>query len=122
MIPGPVVVGDDTRLSQVFSNLLTNAAKYTPAGGQIMVGSETDGESVRVWVRDSGMGIRAEMLPKVFELFTQESQAIDRSEGGLGLGLAIVHSLVTMHGGTVTAESAGEGLGSTFTVTLPLPA
>lgn len=121
MTPGLVVVGDDTRLSQVFSNLLTNAAKYTPAGGQITVGSETDdGENVQIWVRDSGIGIRPEMLPKVFELFSQESQTIDRSEGGLGLGLAIVHSLVAMHGGKVVAESAGEGLGSTFTVTLPL--
>jgi PAS domain S-box-containing protein len=122
MTPGLFVVGDETRLSQVFSNLLTNAAKYTPAGGQIVVGSERAGDQARVWVSDSGMGIRAEMLPRVFELFAQERQTIDRSEGGLGLGLAIVHSLVTMHGGTVVAESAGEGLGSTFTVTLPLPA
>jgi PAS domain S-box-containing protein len=120
LTPGVAVVGDETRLSQVFSNLLTNAAKYTPRGGQITVGSDTDGQHVRIWVRDSGIGIRAEMLPRVFELFSQERQTIDRSEGGLGLGLAIVHSLVAMHGGSVEAASEGEGQGSTFTVTLPL--
>ncbi len=120
MTPGLAVMGDETRLGQVFSNLLTNAAKYTPAGGKITVGSGACGERVRIWVRDSGIGIRPEMLPRVFDLFSQEQQTIDRSEGGLGLGLAIVHSLVTMHGGSVEAASDGEGLGSTFTVTLPL--
>ncbi|MFT3926127.1 MAG: PAS domain-containing protein [Myxococcales bacterium] len=118
--PNLIVMGDETRLAQVFSNLITNAAKYTPAGGEIEIGSAFRNGSVSVWIRDTGVGIRPEMLPKVFELFMQERQTIDRSEGGLGLGLAIVHSLVSMHGGTVTAESDGLGLGSTFTVSFPL--
>jgi PAS domain S-box-containing protein len=113
------VDGDPFRLSQVVSNLLTNAAKYTPPGGQITVRAElVDGEVV-LRVRDTGIGITPEMLPRVFDLFIQERQAIDRSQGGLGLGLTIVRSLVERHGGSVLAYSEGLGRGSEFVVRLP---
>jgi CheY-like chemotaxis protein len=111
--------GDATRLSQVVSNLLTNAAKYTPAGGHITVrGSEEQGQVV-LRVRDTGIGIAADALPHVFDLFVQERQALDRSHGGLGLGLTIVRNLVEHHGGTVSASSEGRGAGSEFVVRLP---
>jgi PAS domain S-box-containing protein len=116
---GLVVDGDAARLAQVFSNLLTNAAKYTDPGGRIsVVGSRVDGEIV-VSVADTGIGIAPDILPTVFEMFVQERQSSARSLGGLGLGLSIVRSLVTMHGGTVTASSPGRGHGSTFVVKLP---
>ncbi|MEP6593150.1 MAG: ATP-binding protein [Acidobacteriota bacterium] len=116
---GLAVEGDPARLAQVVANLLTNAAKYTESGGTIEVnGSAADGE-VRLEVTDTGIGIGPEMLPRVFDLFMQERQGIDRSEGGLGLGLAIVRSLVSAHGGSVTAASRGAGFGATFTVELP---
>jgi CheY-like chemotaxis protein len=104
----------------VFANLLTNAAKYTPRGGDIAIDVERSGAAACVRVRDTGIGIRAEMLPRVFDLFAQERQALDRSEGGLGLGLSIVKSLVELHGGKVEARSGGRGLGSEFSVHLPL--
>jgi signal transduction histidine kinase/DNA-binding response OmpR family regulator len=110
---------DPARLAQVISNLLTNAAKYTPPGGRIRVSAALEGESVVLRVRDTGMGIDAAMLPRIFDLFTQDRQAIDRAQGGLGLGLAIVRSLVTLHGGTVSASSEGRGRGSEFVVRLP---
>ena len=111
--------GDSTRLSQVVSNLLTNAAKYTPPGGHITIrGPRNDGEVV-LRVRDTGMGIAPDVLPRVFDLFVQERQAIDRSQGGLGLGLTIVRNLVERHGGTVSAHSDGPGTGSEFVVRLP---
>jgi PAS domain S-box-containing protein len=111
--------GDATRLSQVVSNLLTNAAKYTPAGGHITVrGAEEQGHVV-LRVRDTGIGIAADALPHVFDLFVQERQALDRSHGGLGLGLTIVRNLVEHHGGTVSASSEGRGAGSEFVVRLP---
>jgi CheY-like chemotaxis protein/anti-sigma regulatory factor (Ser/Thr protein kinase) len=113
------VDGDAARLAQVVSNLLTNAAKYTEPGGQIVVAAGRDGDAVALSVRDSGVGIDADMLPRVFDLFTQAPQNLDRSQGGLGIGLAIVRSLVMLHGGTVTAASAGPGRGSTFTIRLP---
>lgn len=116
---GLEVQGDPTRLSQIFANLLMNAAKYTPAKGRIQVRGERIGHSARIRIRDNGVGIRPEMLPRIFERFVQERQALDRSEGGLGLGLAIVRSLVALHGGNVEAESAGAGLGSEFSVYLP---
>ncbi|HRI51476.1 MAG TPA: ATP-binding protein [Pseudomonadota bacterium] len=116
---GLLVDGDPTRLAQVLANLLTNAAKYTEPGGHIAVAGRREGEQVVITVSDDGMGISAEILPHIFELFMQERQALDRSSGGLGLGLAIVRSLVTMHGGTVDAVSAGRGCGSVFTVRLP---
>ena len=113
------VKGDATRLSQVISNLLTNAAKYTPPGGRITIRTEPEDGQVVVRVRDTGMGIAPEVLPRVFDLFVQERQAIDRSQGGLGLGLTIVRNLVERHGGTVSASSEGPGKGSEFVVRLP---
>lgn len=117
--PGLAVEGDLTRLAQVFANLLTNAAKYTPSGGTVTVSARGDGGDVVVSVRDNGIGMHPEMLPRVFDLFTQERQALDRSQGGLGLGLAIVRSLVEAHGGQVTARSEGPDRGSEFIVRLP---
>ncbi len=119
---GLVVNADSSRLAQVIANLLTNAAKYTEPGGQVSVAAARDGGEVVLRVRDSGTGISAEMLPKVFDLFVQERQSLDRSQGGLGLGLTIVRSLVALHGGTVAAESRGRGQGSEFTIRLPLVA
>ncbi|MFT3926695.1 MAG: PAS domain S-box protein [Myxococcales bacterium] len=116
------VEGDSTRLRQVFANLLNNAAKYTPAGGDIEIGGKVVDGQAHVWVRDNGVGLRAEIMPFVFDLFVQEQQNLDRADGGLGLGLAIVRSLVTLHGGSVEAQSAGQGKGSTFIVMLPLAA
>jgi signal transduction histidine kinase len=116
---GLAIRGDPVRLSQVVSNLLTNAAKYTPPGGEIAVRAEQDEADVVLRVRDTGVGIAADVLPRVFDLFVQERQAIDRSQGGLGLGLTIVRNLVERHGGTVSAHSAGLGLGSEFVVRLP---
>jgi CheY-like chemotaxis protein len=120
---GLVVDGDLGRLAQVVSNLLTNASKYSDPGTTIHVAAErTPGEEgwIRLRVRDEGVGIAPEMLEKIFELFVQQQQSLDRSKGGLGLGLAIVRSLVELHGGRVRAESAGPGRGSEFSVDLPL--
>lgn len=117
---GLVVDGDAQRLTQVVANLLTNAAKFTPAEGEVSVTATRAGDRVSLAVRDRGAGISAALLPRVFELFVQGEQGLSRSRGGLGLGLALVKSLVEMHGGTVRAESEGEGHGSVFTVTLPL--
>jgi PAS domain S-box-containing protein len=116
---GLLVKGDADRLSQVVTNLLTNAAKYTPDHGSIHVAAEREGATVTLRIRDNGIGITPEMLPRVFDLFAQELQAIDRSRGGLGLGLAIVRSLVAMHGGAVIARSDGLGKGSEFVLELP---
>jgi CheY-like chemotaxis protein/anti-sigma regulatory factor (Ser/Thr protein kinase) len=113
---------DRTRLSQVLSNLLNNAAKYTPQGGRIVVSAERDGHHAIVRVADTGVGIPAEMLPKIFDMFTQVGASLDRSQGGLGIGLTLVKRLVEMHGGTVRARSAGAGKGSEFAVRLPLAA
>ena len=119
-LPGGLFVdGDATRLAQVVANLLNNAAKYTEPGGHLFIGGERRGESVVLTVRDDGIGIAPEMLPRVFDLFVQERQALDRAQGGLGLGLAIVRSLVQLHGGAVQVRSDGMGKGSEFTVTLP---
>ncbi len=110
---------DEVRLIQVFSNLLTNAAKYTKPGGKIrIVGRVVDGQ-VEVQVQDSGIGIPQEMLDDVFSLFMQVERSLDRAHGGLGVGLALVRQLVELHGGTVAAESSGCDRGSTFTVRLP---
>jgi signal transduction histidine kinase len=110
---------DPTRLEQIVVNLLTNAAKYTPRGGKVWLEARTDGNEVVCSVRDNGMGIPADALGEMFELFAQGPRSIARSEGGLGLGLTIARTLVEMHGGTITAESAGEGKGSKFIVRLP---
>jgi signal transduction histidine kinase/ActR/RegA family two-component response regulator len=117
--PEPVYLeADPTRLEQVLSNLLNNAAKYTEPGGRIDVAVERDGGRVVVRVRDTGVGIAAELLPHVFDLFTQGDQSLARSHGGLGIGLTLVRRLVEMMGGTVTAHSEGPGRGSEFRVRL----
>jgi two-component system, chemotaxis family, CheB/CheR fusion protein len=119
--PEPVYLkADPTRLAQVFLNLLNNAAKFTSPGGQIWLTAEREGESVVVQVKDTGIGIRREMLSQVFELFTQAESSLARSQGGLGIGLTLVQRLVEMHGGTVEARSAGPGQGSEFIVRLPV--
>ncbi len=117
---GLAVAGDPTRLSQVVSNLLTNAAKYTPPGGRVMVRAEVEGPDVVLRVQDSGIGILPEVLPRVFDLFEQGPQAIDRAQGGLGLGLTIVKNLIERHRGSVSAHSDGLDRGSEFVVRLPL--
>ncbi|WP_052517759.1 hybrid sensor histidine kinase/response regulator [Archangium violaceum] len=120
---GPLVVdGDPARLAQVLANLLNNAAKYTDPGGRITVTAEGEGEQAVVRVRDNGAGIAPNILPRIFDMFVQEGRSIDRSQGGLGLGLAIVRSLVELHGGTVSVHSEGLGRGSEFVVRLPLAA
>jgi CheY-like chemotaxis protein len=111
--------GDPVRLSQVLLNLLDNAAKYTPDGGQIELAARVAGQGIEISVRDNGMGITAELLPHVFDLFQQDERTLDRAEGGLGIGLTLVQRLVEKHRGWVMARSEGPGLGSTFTVWLP---
>ena len=117
------VLGDATRLVQVFANLLTNAAKYTDPGGAMTLGLHlTEARSVEVTVSDNGIGMQPESIDELFEPFVQAPGAASNAEGGLGLGLAIVRKIVEAHGGTVSAESAGLGKGSTVTVRLPLAA
>lgn len=111
---------DPTRLAQVFLNLLNNAAKYTDRGGRISLTAERQGDKVVVRVRDNGIGIPPEMLPRVFDLFAQVDRSMERSEGGLGIGLTLVQRLVEMHGGAVEARSDGSGKGSEFVVRLPV--
>jgi signal transduction histidine kinase len=117
---GLPIDADPVRMQQVVSNLLANAAKYTDVGGCIALSAAAEGGEVALRVEDSGMGIEPEMLPRIFDLFVQEHQAMDRARGGLGLGLSIVQSLVKLHGGSVSATSEGRGRGSEFTVRLPL--
>jgi signal transduction histidine kinase len=112
------VDADPARLAQVLANLLTNSAKYTETGGHVQVHARRDGDTVVIRVKDDGIGIAPEMLPHVFDMFAQERQALDRTQGGLGLGLTIVKNLTELHGGTVDAASDGRGHGSTFTVRL----
>ena len=114
------VDGDMTRLAQVFSNLLINAAKYTPAGGRLGLAMEAVGDEVEVRVSDNGIGISAEQMPRLFEMFTQGESVTDRPPGGMGIGLSLARGLVEMHGGRISAHSAGPGLGSEFVVRLPL--
>jgi CheY-like chemotaxis protein/anti-sigma regulatory factor (Ser/Thr protein kinase) len=116
---GCSIHADKERLAQVVANLLTNAAKYTEPRGSIEISAGRDADAVVVSVRDTGIGIDPAMQASVFDVFTQARQALDRSQGGLGLGLAIVRSLVTLHGGTVSVFSEGLGRGTTFTVRLP---
>jgi signal transduction histidine kinase len=119
--PAPIFVnGDLTRLAQVFANLLNNAAKYTERGGRITLRVERQGSDAVLSVRDTGVGIPAHMLPRVFEMFTQVDQSLERSQGGLGIGLSLVKGLVEMHGGRVEARSDGHGTGSEFVVRLPV--
>ena len=121
-IPGePVWLDADlTRLAQVVGNLLANAAKYTPDGGHVILDARREGNEALVSVSDDGLGIPPEMLDRVFEMFAQVNRTLDRAQGGLGIGLALVRRLVDMHGGTVTAASPGPGRGSTFTLRLPV--
>jgi signal transduction histidine kinase/CheY-like chemotaxis protein len=111
--------GDRMRLIQIIANLLNNAAKYTPEGGQITLSIQSQDANWVINVRDNGVGISASLLPHIFELFSQADRTPDRSQGGLGLGLALVKSLVELHGGTVSVRSAGAGMGSEFTVSVP---
>ncbi|WP_332855714.1 response regulator [Duganella sp. S19_KUP01_CR8] len=113
------VDGDATRLEQITSNLIDNALKYTPAGGRIEVRTWTENDDVVLSVRDTGVGIAADLLPHVFDVFVQGSSTLDRSQGGLGIGLSLVRRLADLHGGAVAAESKGPGGGSTFTLRLP---
>ncbi len=118
--PEPIFLDADlTRLAQVFSNLLNNAAKYTEPGGHITLAAEQEGSDVVVSVRDTGIGIPAHLLPRVFEMFTQVDRSLERSQGGLGIGLSLVKRLVEMHGGSVEARSEGHGKGSELVVRLP---
>jgi CheY-like chemotaxis protein/two-component sensor histidine kinase len=114
------LVADPVRLAQVVANLLNNAAKYTEEGGRISVSGRRDGEHAVVVVRDSGVGIPVDVLPRVFDLFAQADRTYHRSQGGLGIGLTLVRTLVELHGGTVAARSEGLGHGSEFIVRLPL--
>lgn len=114
-----VVEGDPTRLIQIVTNLLDNAAKYTDPGGRIWLSAEREGDDAVIRVRDSGIGISPELLPRIFDMFTQAGMAPERAQGGLGVGLSLVERLVKLHGGTVSAYSGGPGQGSTFTIRLP---
>jgi signal transduction histidine kinase len=117
--PDLAIHGDPARMVQIVSNLLTNAAKYTPSGGRIELVATRDGDRAVLRCTDNGVGIPAALLPRIFDPFVQHDATIERAMGGLGLGLAIVHSLVSLHGGSVTVASGGAGAGTTFTVTLP---
>jgi CheY-like chemotaxis protein len=116
---GMLVDVDPDRIAQVVSNLLTNASKYSNPGTAIWVEASTHGGQIQLSVKDEGVGIAPDMVDRVFGLFVQQRQTLDRSQGGLGLGLAIARSLVELHGGTIRAFSAGVGQGSEFVVTLP---
>jgi len=120
LLPAPAwVMGDRKRLVQVVGNLLHNAVKFTPAGGKLRVALELDASRVRIIVADNGIGMLPEELDRAFEMFVQGERTPDRTQGGLGIGLALVRSLVQLHGGSVRVDSPGQGLGSTFTVMLP---
>ena len=115
------VYADETRLEQIVANLFDNACKYTPAGGDVHIATHTDDSGVRLLVEDTGAGIAADLLPRVFDVFAQGVRTLERAEGGLGLGLTVVRRLVELHAGTVVVDSAGVGRGASFRVTLPLP-
>jgi signal transduction histidine kinase len=116
------IQADPIRLEQVFVNLLINAAKYTATGGSVQISVEQRSNEAIVGIRDTGIGIAADVLPHIFELFVQANRSSGRAVAGLGIGLALVRSLVESHGGRVSATSAGLGKGSVFTVHLPIPA
>jgi PAS domain S-box-containing protein len=110
---------DETRIEQIVTNLVGNAVKFTPPDGAITVSVRADGQHALLEVKDTGVGIPADVLPKIFDLFVQSERSLDRSQGGLGIGLTLVRRLVELHGGSVQASSGGAGMGSTFTVRLP---
>jgi signal transduction histidine kinase len=116
------VLCDTDRMQQVFWNLLSNAVKFTPRGGRVEIDVLNHNEHAEVVVRDTGMGIRPESLPFVFQRFWQGESTHNRQSGGLGLGLALARHFVELHGGTISADSAGEGKGATFKITLPTAA
>jgi CheY-like chemotaxis protein len=114
------VPADKVRLGQCIANVLVNAAKYTPDGGEIRIRPHVDGNTAVVEIADNGIGIAPEFLPRIFELFAQSERGLDRSQGGLGVGLTVCKQIVELHGGNVIASSPGVGHGSTFTIRLPL--
>jgi len=114
------VRGDRLRLAQGFANLLNNSAKYTEPGGTVSLSAKRQGKEAVVRVCDSGVGIPTDILPRVFELFTQVDRTLNRSQGGLGIGLALVKQIVDLHGGAVAVHSDGVGKGAEFVVRLPL--
>ena len=116
---GLALVGDDDRIAQVLTNLLSNAAKYTPRGGMVSLSAHADGNNAVIRCADNGIGIGVELLPHLFNPFVQGARSIDRSQGGLGLGLAVARTLVELHGGAISVHSDGPGLGSVFEVRLP---
>jgi two-component system CheB/CheR fusion protein len=118
--PTALLDGDPTRLSQVLLNLLTNAAKYTDAGGKIELRCETEGDMMRIAVKDNGIGIAAEAMPRIFLMFSQMDKSVTRSEGGLGIGLSLVKGITELHGGRVDIASEGPGHASEFMLYLPL--
>jgi len=113
-------MGDATRVEQIIVNLMTNAAKYTEAGGHIRLTAENSGTQIVIKLRDTGVGIPPEKIAQMFDLFSQGDRSLARSEGGLGVGLTLVKRLTEMHGGSVTAHSEGTGKGTEFVVRLPL--
>ena len=121
-LPGEAlyVEGDPTRLEQIVTNLLNNAAKYTEPGGQIAVTLSREADQAVLRVSDTGIGITPEMQTNIFDLFVQADRSLDRARGGLGIGLTLVRSLVELHGGTISVFSSGPGQGSTFTVKFPV--
>jgi CheY-like chemotaxis protein len=117
----PIVLkADPVRLAQVLANLLNNAAKYTEEGGRISLSARQEGGDVIVSIKDNGIGIAAETLPRIFDIFSQDKPALERAQGGLGIGLSLVKGLVELHGGSITARSNGTGQGSEFLVRLPV--
>jgi signal transduction histidine kinase len=121
LAPAPLLVlGDPLRLGQIFSNLLDNASKFTPKGGEISLTAVVLDRTLQVTVSDNGIGIMSDALPNIFELYMQDEYAVAHHSGGLGIGLAVVRDLVEAHGGAVAARSPGRDLGSDFTVSLPM--
>jgi CheY-like chemotaxis protein/two-component sensor histidine kinase len=121
LAPGPILVhADRTRLAQVFSNLLSNAAKFTERGGRIRLTSEREGNEIVVRVQDNGIGIAPAMLPRIFDMFVQADRSLERTQSGLGIGLTLVKRVAEMHGGSVEARSEGTGKGSEFLVRIPI--